>query len=281
MDSGFVRVMRKARKDADKMLAIQKAKECFVVKDERDSDGFNAALEAVVMQTTKGRQVRLDEERSDDADSVNVRNETHTRSYFRRRRAPSPTTTIILIPHPNPFCDSLRSSQGIEELMDNNVPGGVSLRVGCFGEKWKERLEEPEEAFDNDIEEWMGCVNDGGVIDADKWNSPDGTTATLRKTTDVMGRCYDPPVKGIVRQFLYRSMYAPQIQRCVDQGVPEDKIFIVDDEQFKREPVAIMDGIHEFAGVSPFTYDALSDEKALSDKINQQFPIFEKTTGWR
>ena len=37
--------------------------------------------------------------------------ETRARSYFRTRRASSITTAIILIPHPNPFRDSLRSLQ--------------------------------------------------------------------------------------------------------------------------------------------------------------------------
>jgi len=45
------------------------------------------------------------------ADNVSVRNENHTRFYLRTRHTPSPTTAIILSHHPNPFCDTLRSSQ--------------------------------------------------------------------------------------------------------------------------------------------------------------------------
>jgi len=40
----------------------------------------------------------------------------YTRSYFFTRRASSLTTAIILVPHPNPFHDSLRSSQALYYL---------------------------------------------------------------------------------------------------------------------------------------------------------------------
>ena len=45
------------------------------------------------------------------ADNFSVRNKNHSRLYFHTRRTPSPTTAIILIPYPNPFRDSLHSSQ--------------------------------------------------------------------------------------------------------------------------------------------------------------------------
>jgi hypothetical protein len=40
-----------------------------------------------------------------------ISSENLTRSYFRTKHTPSPTTAIILSRHPNPFRDSLRSSQ--------------------------------------------------------------------------------------------------------------------------------------------------------------------------
>jgi len=45
------------------------------------------------------------------ADNVSVGNENYTRSYLCTRRTPPLNTAIILIPYPNPFRDSLRSSQ--------------------------------------------------------------------------------------------------------------------------------------------------------------------------
>ena len=52
-----------------------------------------------------GAEVRLDEERSEATKTVHARTSS-------KPLPPSPTTAIILIPHPNPFGDSLHSSQG-------------------------------------------------------------------------------------------------------------------------------------------------------------------------
>ena len=62
-------------------------------------------------------KVRGSEERSDVL-TTKSSDENHTCSYFRAIRASPVNTAIILIPHPNPFRDSLRSSQGfVEETM--------------------------------------------------------------------------------------------------------------------------------------------------------------------
>jgi len=45
------------------------------------------------------------------ADNVSVRNEKCMRLYLRRRCIQFQNTAIILVPHPNPFRDSLRSSK--------------------------------------------------------------------------------------------------------------------------------------------------------------------------
>ena len=75
------------------------------------------------------------------ADNVCVGNGNHMRSYLRTRRAPSPATAMILIPHPNPFRDSLRSSQpttwtassGSAWISSTSLTGRSSLlgRVGA------------------------------------------------------------------------------------------------------------------------------------------------------
>jgi len=50
------------------------------------------------------------------AHTVSVMNEILSRSYFRTRHTSSVTTAIIIIPYPNPFRDSLRSSQLLLKL---------------------------------------------------------------------------------------------------------------------------------------------------------------------
>ena len=59
-------------------------------------------------------QVRRDYlEQSDElATQLQAVDENHTRLYLRTRRIPSPTNAVILFPKPNPFRDSLCSSQG-------------------------------------------------------------------------------------------------------------------------------------------------------------------------
>ena len=47
----------------------------------------------------------------------------------------------------------------------------------------------------------------------------------------------------------------------------------------QAEPQAVMDEVHNFAGVEGFTYD-LEGEDAVHDKINEQFPSFERISGW-
>ena len=52
-----------------------------------------------------------------------MRNENHTRLYLYTRHTPSPTTAIILT-HPNPFRDSLRSSQ-------NDIGARKCVDIAC------------------------------------------------------------------------------------------------------------------------------------------------------
>ena len=48
------------------------------------------------------------------AANVSTGNESHASSYFRTRRASPVIRAIILVPHPNPYCDLLRSSQRVQ-----------------------------------------------------------------------------------------------------------------------------------------------------------------------
>ena len=56
-------------------------------------------------------QVRTDEEQSDELTTLPQAAENHTRSYFSTRYDSTVITAIILTPHPDPFHNSLRSSQ--------------------------------------------------------------------------------------------------------------------------------------------------------------------------
>ena len=66
------------------------------------------------------------------ADNVGIGNENRIRSYLHTRCADDVTTAIILIHHPDPFGDSLRSSQDIRRE-DHRVREG--FRVILLGGK--------------------------------------------------------------------------------------------------------------------------------------------------
>ena len=63
----------------------------------------------------------------------NIGSETLTRALFRLRRIPSPTDALIIIHHPNPFCDSLRSSQDPDSEKERDfvttIPDKYSLNL--------------------------------------------------------------------------------------------------------------------------------------------------------
>ena len=172
----------------------------------------------------------------------------------------------------------------IEDLLADKVPGGTAFRVGCLGPKFLERLKEPEEAFEDDIAEWNECLEtyrdsvpdlltEDGVVDISK--------ASIEQLTNLVKLCYAAPLKGIQRHFVYRSMFAPQIRRCIEGGIEEDKVYIVDDEDFKDNPSKVMDEIHEFVGVKPFTYDMAGNNEDIERVFNEAFPKFQLITGWR
>jgi hypothetical protein len=55
----------------------------------------------------------------------------------------------------------------------------------------------------------------------------------------------------------------------------------VDDVEFRENPGKVMDDIHEFAGVKPFTYAIAGKNKEIEKAFDQAFPAFQKITGWR
>ena len=54
-----------------------------------------------------------------------------TRSYFRTRRPPSPIDAMIFVPYPNPFLDSLHSSQNLI-VMNVTVNPSISGSTGSI-----------------------------------------------------------------------------------------------------------------------------------------------------
>jgi len=69
-------------------------------------------LDTIPLKKSREDKVSEDEERKRRAgNAIAGCRKNHTRSYLRTRCTPSPTDSVILFPKPNPFRDSLRSSQ--------------------------------------------------------------------------------------------------------------------------------------------------------------------------
>ena len=74
-------------------------------------------------------------------------------------------------------------------------------------------------------------------------------------------------------------MYAPQLQRCVDGGVPREKILLVDSLRFSKFPNEVMREIHEFAGIRDYHYE-LDEPEDVQKVLQKNFPKFETVSGW-
>ena len=86
---------------------------------------------------------------------------------------------------------------------------------------------------------------------------------------------------GISIQYLYRGLYAAQLKRCANSGVPSEAILVLDSQELRARPQKTLDALAAHAGIERFTYDpSLFEPDALQESIRAKFPTFENT-GWR
>ncbi|GMH63763.1 hypothetical protein TrLO_g577 [Triparma laevis f. longispina] len=168
------------------------------------------------------------------------------------------------------FIKDEMTEQDIRRQIKIKLENGVLFKLGCLGEKFFEKLESPDNAFRSDMISHQTC----------KLANKNYDETSLSSITSFVNTCYRTPSKGITKQFLYRSLFAPQLQRCMDQGIDPSKIFLIDSETFKTSPREIMTELHKFIGVEDFDYDFDTPEE-VHKQINKRFPSFEFTTGWR
>jgi len=87
---------------------------------------------------------------------------------------------------------------------------------------------------------------------------------------------------GISIQYAYRGLYAAQLARCVNSGLPRDALLVVDNEHLRQRPQAVLDKVAAHVGISRHTYDPdLFDVANLQDAITKKYPTFEQNSGWR
>ncbi|GMI14974.1 hypothetical protein TrVE_jg10962 [Triparma verrucosa] len=162
------------------------------------------------------------------------------------------------------------SAEEIQRLQKTKIKRGVIFKLSCLGPTFFEKLNSPQVAFSTDMQSYRTCKQAQATLDE----------TSLTEVTQLVKACYKTPAKGITKQFLYRSMYAAQLQRCIDSGISPSKIFLIDSEDFKSSPSGILKELHEFIGVEDFEYEFNTPEDVHAE-INNRFPTFELTTGWR
>ena len=87
------------------------------------------------------------------------------------------------------------------------------------------------------------------------------------------------PSPGITRQFIYRSLYAPQLQRCF-RDMPRSQVLVLRSEELKSDVESAMRRVHSFTGLPHFDYAARTSEE-LNAVFEEAYPDFQDRTGWR
>ena len=108
--------------------------------------------------------------------------------------------------------------------------------------------------------------------------SPVETEVIVRKCVNI--------TSGISKQFLYRSMYAPQISQCM-RHFPREQFLFLPSEQLKREPKRFLHTVLRFIGFNTDTELEIPDHmydinnSDINSLIARRFPQFEEATGWK
>jgi len=123
------------------------------------------------------------------------------------------------------LADASLSPADVSAIIEKKM-SSVSFTTECFGPRFIEQVKEPEAQFSGEMVDWKKCIELHSGPSADPMSS-------LEEATEIMTKCFPSPSKGIQRDFLYRSMYPTQIERCIKAGVPRSKIFIIDTLRYK------------------------------------------------
>jgi len=85
---------------------------------------------------------------------------------------------------------------------------------------------------------------------------------------------------GISGQYVYRSLYAAQLDRCTD-SIDQDNMLVLISEHLKDDMALALHNISDFLGLH--LHDASFQEGSSSMELSvaKHFPKFENHTGWR
>ena len=111
--------------------------------------------------------------------------------------------------------------------------------------------------------------------------SPREAEVVIRKCVNI--------TSGISQQYLYRSMYAPQISSCL-RHLPRDQFLFLAAEDLRTNPRGTLRTVLRFIGfteendliVPALEKDSVNTHNVVTDSlVDKVFPKFGKETGWR
>lgn len=112
--------------------------------------------------------------------------------------------------------------------------------------------------------------------------------ANASVVNDALQKCIEP-VSGISGQYIYRSLYYPQIKRCIEH-ISKRNILFISSEKFKESPIKELKKILWFLNLPGYSLNGMiennlnsedADNHNIQHMIDAQFPGFESRTGWR
>ncbi|KAH8065547.1 heparan sulfate sulfotransferase [Aureococcus anophagefferens] len=156
------------------------------------------------------------------------------------------------------------------------VASDVKFDAGeCFSDGTRERIGDLDGIMRAEIKYLADCAR----TNYPRWPAPfppTGAEAAAYITKCVQIRT------GISNQYVYRSLYAAQLHRCVGSGVSRDQLLVLDSDDLRHEPQDVLDVLADHAGIPQHAFDAalLKDADALQASLKEKFPSFENS-GWR
>ena len=137
----------------------------------------------------------------------------------------------------------------------------------CFKEGTRERLGDLEAVMRDEVALFHDCA---------RTHFPWVIPPTMEAAEDLITKCVRVRT-GISAQYLYRGLYAAQLQRCLRGGLTKSDIVVVDQDVLRRDPQRALDAVAH--RLPRHTYQDLSDA-SLKAEMDRRWPDFEKN-GWR
>jgi len=144
----------------------------------------------------------------------------------------------------------------------------VSMKAECIN-FIKEKVPPMAELFRREMDDILQCEN--------KIHGRRAETGA--EVLEALKKCNFKPTPGISKQFIYRSLYAPQLARC-EKHLSRDQMLVLSSDELKHDMDSALKKINAFAGLPEFAYPARSPAE-LDAVFARAFPDFQDRTGWR